>query len=161
MSYPNWLAGFGITTIQVTAQQFSGGVLVTPAGQFPVDFFTVVDRIFYQHEVEHRNVTPTNSRQRNLVILETGGTFTITELMRAEASALGGAHAFNSLAALFHTYDYFKLVFTRAMRSYTDYAVNGGYDEDVGRTRGVSVARFMPTGIIAAGGATTRNPAYL
>jgi hypothetical protein len=161
VAYPDWLGGFGITTISITAQQFSGGVLTTPIGQSAIDFYTVVDRIYYRHEVELVNVTPTNSRQRNMVILETGATFSITELLRSQASALGGSHAFNSLAALFHAWDYFKLVFTRANKGYTFTAVNGGYDEEVLRERGMGVAQFAPAGIIETGQANARNPTYL
>lgn len=161
MSFPDWLRGPGITTIQVTPQIFSGGVLVTPAGPgILVDFFTVVDRIFYQNEVTHRNVVPTRSRQRNLVIVETGGTFAITELMRKTPSALGGGHAFNSLAAMFHSYDYFKLQFTRATMGYTHYGVNAGYDEEVGRTRSTGIARFGAVGVVEAGVSISKNPRY-
>jgi len=158
IAVPEWLIGRGITTITVTAQEFSGGVLATPAGQSAVDFFTVVDRIYYEHEVELVDVSPTTSRQRNMVILTTGGTFTLTENMR-RASA-GGAHSFNGLALLFHTWDYFRLVFTRAEKTYTFYAVNGGFTEEVGRGKSPAQAHFAPAGTVETGVAQSRNPSY-
>lgn len=161
MSFPDWLQGFGITTIQVTPQVFSGGVLVTPAGPgVTIDFFTVVEEIEYEHEVELRNVTPSRSRQRNMVIVETGGTFTLTEIMRKTAPAMGGGHAFNSLASLFHGYDYFKVRFVRAGFGYTHYAVNGGYHEGVGREKGTGKGTFAPAGAVEAGVTPTNNPSY-
>lgn len=162
MSFPDWLQGRGITTIQVTPQVFSGGVLVTPAGpNIMQDFFTTVDEIEYDHEVELRSVTPSRSRQRNMVIVETGGVFNLTEILRKTASALGPGHSFNSLAALFHGYDHFKLVFTRAARAYTFYAVNGGYREGVGREKGTGRGRFEPVGTVEAGLSPAANPTYL
>lgn len=161
MAFPLWLQGHGITTIQVTPQVFSGGVLVTPAGPgITIDFFTVVDEIEYEHDVELRNVTPSRSRQRNMVIMETGGTFTLTEILRAIPSALGGGTANNSLAALFHAYDYFKVRFVRAAMGYTFYAVNGGYREGVGREKGTGRGTFAPAGAVEAGVTPTTNPTY-
>lgn len=161
MSFPLWLQGYGITTIQVTPQIFSGGVLVTPAGPGILqDFFTVVNEIQYDHEVELRSVTPSRSRQRNMVIIETGGTFTLEELMRARPSALGGGTAFNSLAALFHAYDYFKVRFVRATFGYTHYAVNGGYHESVGQEKGIGRGTFAPAGTVEAGVSPSTNPTY-
>jgi hypothetical protein len=160
MSFPDWLLGKGITTIQVTPQEFSGGVLVTPLGSGIIDFFTVVDDIEYDHEVELRNVTPSRSRQRNMVIVETGGTFTLTEIMRRSPSALGGGTAFNSLASLFASYDYFKVRFVRAGFGYTFYAVNGGYREGVGREKNTGRGTFAPAGAVEAGVTPTTNPTY-
>jgi hypothetical protein len=160
MSFPNWLRGSGITTITVTPQVFSGGVLVTPAGpDILQDFFTVVNEIRYEHDVELRNVTPSRSRQRNMVIMETGGSFVLEELLRAEAAGLGGK-AFNSLAALFHVYDYFKVRFVRAGTGYTFYAVNGGYQEGVGSEKGTGRGTFAPAGIVEAGLTPANNPTY-
>lgn len=160
MAFPDWLLGPGITAIQVTPKEFSGGVLVTPSGANVIDFFTVVDEIRYRHEVEHRNVVPSRSRQRNLVIVETGGSFELTEILRRSPSALGGTHAFNSLAALLHAWDYFRLQFTRAGLGYTFWAVNGGYEEGVGREKGTGKATFAPAGTVEAGVTPTRNPVY-
>ena len=157
---PDWLTMPGITTIQVTAQEFSGGVLVTPTGAQAVDFFTVVEAIDYEGDVELRNVTPSRSRQRNMVIVETGGTFTITELMRRSPSWLGGMHSYNSFAALFHAFDHFKLQFTRSGNGYTHYAVNGGYREGVGREKGTGKAVFAPVGTVEAGLSPAANPRY-
>lgn len=161
MPFPDWLRGPGITTIQVTPQVFSGGVLVTPAGPNVLqDFFTTINEIDYQHDVELRNVTPSKSRQRNMVIIETGGTFTLEELLRRSPSALGGGHSFNSLAALFHAYDYFKLRFVRASFGYTHYAVNGGYREGVGPEKGTGRGTFAPAGTVEAGVSPSTNPTY-
>lgn len=158
MAFPDWLLGSGITTIQITAQEFSGGVLVTPLGQVPVDFFTVVDRIGYEHRVTEIEVSPTNSRQENWVTLTTGGHWTITEIMRRTASGLlpPGGYAFNSLAELMHNFDYFRITFTRAGRTYVQFAKGAGYEEEFQRGPARATARFSPAGIVGTG--FSRNP---
>ena len=161
MSFPNWLRGQGITTITVTPQIFSGGVLVTPAGPGILqDFFTTVNEIRLETDVELRNVTPSRSRQRNMVIIETGTTFVLEELLRAQPSAMAGSHSFNSLASLFASYDYFKVRFVRATMGYTFYAVNGGYQEGVGQEKGTGRATFAPAGTVEAGVTPSANPSY-
>jgi len=156
---PDWLLGRGITTIQVTPQEFSGGMLLPPVGATTVDFFTVVDGIELDFDVEQLEVSPTRSRQKNMVILSTGATFTLTEILRRNPG-VPGTSAFNSLAALFMAYDYFLLVFTRAGRSFRFYAVNSGYRERIARGKCTGEARFGPVGTVEAGALVTRNPSY-
>jgi hypothetical protein len=157
---PDWLLGRGITALQITPKVFSGGVLVTPTLAAPIDFFTVVDGIEYEHEVELLDVAPTRSRQRNMVIVSTGATFTVTEILRRSQNA-GGQIAFNSLAALFHAYDYFRLQFSRgAGQSYGFYGVNAGYRERIERGKCVGEGRFGPVGTVEAGVSVSRNPTY-
>jgi len=161
MSWPDWLTGPGITSLQVTPQVFSGGVLVTPAGpNVIVDFFGVIDDLEYEHTAELRSVTPSGSRQRHNVIVETGGAFTLTEIMRRTAPVLVFGQANNSLAALVHGYDHFKIRFVRASFGYTYYGVIGDFREHITQEKCTLRARFEPIGTVEAGVTPTQNPTY-
>jgi hypothetical protein len=141
MAYPDWLFTRGITTIAVEPQTKTAGAFV-PATS--VSFFTTVDRINWDQEVQSDDVRPITQRNINMQPHSRGNSFTLQEILRELAGPAGAST--NSLSEMFNTYQWFKVTFTRPVsKTFTGYYSNGGYGEafeGFGKTTGVG--RFLP-----------------
>lgn len=147
MAYPDWLLGRGLTTISVTPQTKTAGNFV--AGTVK-SFFTVVDQIEWDTGVETEDIRPLTQFHKNMVPVSRGAGFRLTEILRATAAPAGESG--NALADMFHGFEWFQVVFTRASRTWTAYYSNGGYTENPTMTKSTGTATFMPIAEEAAPG---------
>jgi len=149
MAYPDWLLGRGITTISVTPQTKTGGAFTPGTSK---SFFTTVDEIEWTTGVANTDIRPITQFHRNMVPTSRGNGFRLREILRATAAPAGESG--NSLADMFHTFDWFQVIFTRASRTWTGYYSNGGYTENPGAEKNTGTAVFMPISEEAAAGQT-------
>jgi hypothetical protein len=115
-------------------------------------FFTTVDEIEWGTGTGNTDVRPITQFHRHMVPTSRGNSFRLREILRATAGPAGQSG--NSLADMFHSFEYFLVVFTRAARVFTGYYSNGGYTENPGAEKNTGTAIFQPIAEEAATGQT-------
>lgn len=149
MAYPDWLLGRGITTISVTPGTLVAGVFTAGTAK---SFYTTVDEIEWNTGVQTSDIRPLTQFHRHMVPTSRGNGFRLREILRNTAGPAGQSG--NSLADMFHTYEYFRVVFTRASRTFTLMHSNGGYTENPGPEKSTGTGTFEPIAEEAAPGQT-------
>lgn len=149
MAYPDWLLGRGLTTLTVTPGTLVSGVFTAGTTE---SFFTTVDEIEWTTGTGNTDIRPLTQFHRHMVPTSRGNGFRLREILRATAGPAGQSS--NALADMFHTYEYFQVVFTRAARTYTGYYSNGGYTENPTAEKSTGTGTFEPIAEEAATGQT-------
>lgn len=144
-SVPVWLIGKHVTACQIFC-----GVTVAANGTITDGSGTTIYghladvNIESQNELE--NISEMAQRRQNFVIIESGTTFVLTELLKSNGT--------NILASAGYVSDYVKITLTRGGQSFTFYGVIESYSESLvkGSGRGVMRVRMVDSG--------AANPSY-
>lgn len=133
---PPWLTGLAVTNIVITP------LTVNPDGTFTLgtaqSLSGHLDEIALEQYNLLENITPLDSRQDNEVIVGSGTTIQLIEILAKS----GG----NSLSSAGNGFDYIDATFTRGGSTYTGTFVVKGYKETIRRGKSVGILTMSPCG---------------
>ena len=134
---PPWLTGLAVTNIVITPLTvnadgtFTLGTVQSLSGH--------LDEIVLEQYNLLENITPLDSRQDNEVIIGSGTTIQLVEILARSSG--------NFLSAAGNGFDYIQATFARGGSTYTGTFVVKGYKETIRRGKSVGIMAMSPCGI--------------
>ena len=151
---PQWLVGKHVTGVVITGQMVAADGTLTDATTTGVQpLTTVVDEITMTSAPRIEEISPMTADKENDVILKRRTTMRVACVMEKARAGLGANEKINPLEWMAVTYDYVKMVFVRAGRTWTFIGPIVGYEEPLRVGRNVNVLEVGMAGI------DTTNPA--
>lgn len=131
---PMWFLGRNLVAFSLTPQAVAAdGTLsdVANSTQSLLGLWETIERV---GSPERENISPGDSRRANHVILEENNSYRFVGIVQlAKAPGAGANQVNNPLTHLADSYDYFKLVLTRAGKTATFYGVRGEFREVINK----------------------------
>lgn len=128
---PTWLLGQNVSAFVLTgATVGSDGTLTDATGTGINAMAGLWDEISLEYAPQTEEISAADSVRLNNVLIKKGTRFRCTQIMqKAKASGQAADNAINPLTHIAATYDYVKVVFTRASKTWTGYFLLVGYSE--------------------------------
>ena len=153
---PQWLLGKNVSGVVITGQVVAADGTLSDAATSGVQPLTaVVDEITLTNAPRIEEISPMTVDKENDVILKRRTTMRVACVMEKSRAGLGANDKINPLEWMAITYDYVKLVFVRAGRTWTFIGPIVGYEEPLRVGRNVNVLEIGMAGI------DTANPAIV
>lgn len=133
---PTWLVGSGVTAISITPLTVNSDGSYTLGSSSSLSGH--LDEISLEQVNDTENIVPFDTRQNNEVIVGSGTTLTLVEILAKS----GG----NILAAIGNSYDYVQASFSRGGKAFTNVFVVKGYSEEIKRGKSVGTLQLSPAG---------------
>lgn len=145
---PTWLIGKFVTgLVAVSLSADSQGNLTTD-NTFAMT--GLLDEITPTSTNDTENIVPLDVRQNNEVIVGSGSSLTLVEILNQQTG--NQAPAGNCLQQIAFASDYMGFTFSRSGLVYTGYFVIGEYSEGIRRGKSVGTLSVKPCGIAVAYG---------
>lgn len=149
---PNFFLGRFTSAVTMTPQTVGSGGALTAGTPFSIlALFKTIKRTSTN---ETENVSGTYTRNKNMVIIETGTDYEITGLILNNDQNGGGVNQVNDTIL---AYDYIQIVQNRAGRVVSYYGVVKSYEENIA---GKGAVEFTLVLEFADIGSATANPAW-
>jgi len=130
---PTWLLGQHVSAFVITgATVGSDGTLTDGTTTALATMAGLWDEITLEYAPQTEEISAADSVRTNNVIVKKGSRFRCTQIMqKAKASGQSSDNAINPLNHIAVTFDYAKVVFTRASKTWTGYFLVAGYEEGI------------------------------
>lgn len=137
MAIPVWLLGQHVSAYVLTgATVGSDGTLSDATGTGIQAMAGLWDEISLEYTPQTEEISAADAVRLNNVIIKKGTRIRCTQIMqKAKVSGQASDNAINPLNHIAATYDYVKIVFTRASKTWTGYFLIAGYSEDLRASR--------------------------
>jgi hypothetical protein len=151
-SIPTWLIGKNVTAISAVAQQVNAttGALtnLTVNGTTTFVMTGQLDEITPTSTNDTENIVPLDVRQNNEVIVGSGTSLTLVEILNQSLYAAGPpVTGGNVLLLIAFAADYVYITFTRGGTTFSGYFVVGEYAQSLRRGKSVGTLTLKPCGI--------------
>lgn len=143
---PTWLIGKYVTSITIIGLAASSTGALSATGTYALT--GLLDEITPTATNDTENIVPLDVRQNNEVIVGTGQSLTLVEILNQQWS---GGVVGNCLAQVAYNNDYAQFTFTRGGIPFTEIYVIGEYAESIRRGKSVGTLTVKPAGITGGG----------